>query len=210
MAFAIFRSIFAIVTITKHTERESLPFINPVLWFDWVAVWSFCGFFPGSLAETTTLMAAAVGVAVYAISLWLCIGYAFLGYGTRQYDVIDTTSLCASSITSYQTDPRRMPFLVLHELYFILATSGFLLLAYYISNLGAARRTNVLIDTSIICVMVLPPIAGIALATVLHFMPYLLLMRNGCYGSYVSGSLVYLDRTVSWAIKVATILGINI
>src|SRR5579859_6246982 len=54
----------------------------------------------------------------FGMCFWLCVGYTQLGYGTRQYTVLDVPERCQHLTISYQTDYRRVMFLSLHNVIF--------------------------------------------------------------------------------------------
>jgi hypothetical protein len=208
------RTGFALMTIIRQARSgqgwESLPFINPVLWLDWAAIYSFSGYiWPG-----LSFLSAIIGVGMYSISLWLCVGYSQLGYATIQYDVLDIPTLCPSDV-AYHTDPRRRAFLSMHLTYFVTSTVAAFFLYLAISERGNSKKGLVgHMDAGLLRILyllfVVPAFIGIIVSVILHAHPYLVLLREGCYASYVSGQFGYLDLpSVSWMIKVAIMMGIN-
>jgi hypothetical protein len=208
------RTVFALMTIIHHAKSGqgwvSLPFINPVLWLDWAAIYSFSGYiWPG-----LSLLSGIVGIGMYLISFWLCVGYSQLGYATIQYEVLDIPSLCQSDV-AYHTDPRRRAFLSLHLAYFVTSTIAAFFLWLAIAERGGSKKGVVgHMDAGLLRILyllfVVPAFVGIIVSAVLHAHPYLILLREGCYASSVSGQFGYLDLpSVSWMIKVAVMMGIN-
>jgi hypothetical protein len=58
--------------------------------------------------------------------------------------------------------------------------------------------------------IVLPSVAGMILACVLHSHNYLLLSQGSCYASYVSGRFAYIDLYfVYWKLKLEAWIGLN-
>jgi hypothetical protein len=211
------RTAFALMSIIIQAKSgqgwESLPFINPVLWLDWAAIYSFSGhIWPG-----LSLLSAIIGIGMYGVSFWLCIGYANRGYGTVQYDVLDVPTLCQAA-TAYNTDPRRRAFLALHLTYFITANVAAFFLLIAITERSNSSKTKGQVGPMDPCLkktmallLVIPAFYGFIVSAVLHGYPYLILLKDGCYASYVSGRFGFLDLpSVSWMIKVASMLGINI
>jgi hypothetical protein len=180
-----------------------MPFINPILWVDWLAIYAFSGLiWPGF-----SFISAIMGTAIFAVSLWLCIGY-FNGYGAMQYDVLNVPPLCG---VDYQTDPRRLAFVIMHLVIFIDAIIAFGLFIWtsrWILRDGAGIPRFVR-EIMAVC-LIAPALAGTCLAAAKHSHPYLLLLQDGCYASYVSGGAGYVDLSVTWKIKLATLIGVNI
>ena len=208
-AIGIARTIIALVGIANASSNwGSMPFVNPILWMDWVAMYYLFGFLPWSIAAAfVPIGCALMGAAIFVVSLWLCIGYAFFEYGKLQYEVLNVPSMCQGD---FQTDPRRFPLLLLHELIFILAIISFIILVWRswqqrFQPIGSF--TKIVLAVGIL----LPVMAGLGLAAAEHNNPYLLLLSNGCYGSFVSGQLGYMNLdTAPLSVKVATVLGLNI
>jgi hypothetical protein len=207
-------TVLAILNIIRHSNQwNSIPFINPMLWIDWVAIYCFSGFIRPPLSFISAFISAVIGIVIYSISLWLVIGYAFLGYGTLQYEVLDIPSLCNQDV-SYQTDPRRPAFLIMHETYFVISTIGFIILLrvlYYRGTVAEEGPMPNYLKVAVIICFVLPATAGTVLAAVMHSHRYLILLHNSCYGSFVSGKSGYLDLyTIPLAVKIGTMMGVNI
>ena len=213
---AFLRTIVALITIAKHGGGwKSLPFLNPILWLDWFALHSFS-------VKTYILLpvCVAVGPAMFAISLWLVIGYSFLGYSSLQYDVLQVPSQCTVPPT---TDPRTIIFIIIHGIIFLLGIVGAVLgiLGVVLGILGKQFRNNggnnvgnngsKNFKISIAICLIVPAIVGMVVGAIKNNDPYLILVREGCYGSFVSGQFGYLDlSTAPVTVKLAMMIGLTI
>jgi hypothetical protein len=284
----------AIYTIVSTGALDGLPFLSPVLWLDIVLVYDIAHNY--SLTRWLSYPVAVLGFGMWVVCFWLCVGYCFLGYGTRQYQALHIPDYCQSLDISWQTDPRRGNFVRLQVIILLSATAGFIVaLSRYlrtrywpqraardvlqqatrdrlnapapqapegsfqrrmqkfgewkrkvfgslptypggeertltfipsitIPRVGRFRGRRVLVKlpkvpelhlseylTVIVMFFVLFPfIAGFIMAVILNSHAYLLLGRKGCYGSYVSGRLGYLDlEFVNFRVKLSTWLGLN-
>ena len=129
--FVLIRTTVAITRIVSHYNTlETLPFISPLLWIDWLALSQTVHYFSPTLGTAVFLPT----IAVYGMCLWLCIGYGLFGFGTFQYYVLDVPSECVGLGISWSTDPRRGHFLRLHIFSFSLATISFLSGGLYAMN----------------------------------------------------------------------------
>lgn len=225
-AYGIFETIIAVLTLSSHGGSwDTLPFIDPLLWLSWVTIYDFLMLF-SPLAAT---LSCAIGMGIYGICFWLCIGYGLKGYGTRQYDVLSVPENCQFKNISWQTDPRRKHFLRLHSLMFACATAGFLggLLERFdiskgeislnvvpgddISQNNRQIKTPItdLIQALVSVMIILPAAVGIIVASALNGHSYLVLGQHGCYASYVSSRFAYLDLyLVEWKIKLGVWIGL--
>ena len=199
--------ILAVIIVASQSgEWGSLPFINPVLWLDWVAMWAFSGLLWIPLA----LISLIIGAALFSLTLWLSIGYGGLGYGTLQYDIINVPPLC-DPFSSRQTDPRQFVFMIMHEIYFGIAIFAFVLIIATIRRIPPGNEIPKTVNLVIAVCFILPPTIGMAFAAYEHSGAYLFLVQGGCYSSYVSGQFGYLNSpSVSWKLKAATLVGVNI
>ena len=226
----IVRTGFSLAIIVQNRQSwGTLPFISPLLWADWVSIYNLCNTF----TPTLSIIPGIIGACLYVVCFWLCIGYGSLGYGVHQYNVLSVPTQC-QAFGPYQTDPRRYYFVCLHVALFGLSTVG---LCYGIlqtlidkdslklnviegqlrRRAGENRTLQRLLDighnihaTVGICIFT-PAIVGAILAGVVNGHSYLILNRNGCFASYVSGRFGYIDiEFIEWKIKVATWLGVNV
>ena len=118
------RTIDAAVTIHRYRSSwDTLPFISPVLWLDWIGIYDLVNQF----SRPCAIIAGIVGTCLYGICFWLCIGYGLAGYGTRQYYVLNVPGFCDDPGISWQTDPWRRHFLLLHYALFLSGTLGLLI-----------------------------------------------------------------------------------
>lgn len=222
LMIALIRTIFASVRLATHSADnfKTLPFISPLLWVDWLVVTDF----GGSISRIIEGLGFTVSGVLWCICLWLCIGYGSLGYGTQQYEVLDIPAQCRSLRVSWETDPRRVHFLRIHIVVFAFAS---LALAFMQSLMtptkGPAGRQRVpqefdretkddkmMRKYMIAWVVTLPTIAGILCAAILNRYDYLMFNQDGCWASYVSGRLGYIDvEFVDWKRKIATWIGLN-
>lgn len=201
--------ILAILNIARHGGQwDSIPFVNPILWLDWVALYGFFGL----IWPVLSLASAVIGAGIWIMSLWLVIGYS-RDYGTLQYDVLNIPSLCNQDVP-YQTDPRRLAFLIMHQTYFFIATIGFFFLLFILHKRSHGEEgpvPNYLKVVLVVICFILPAIAGIILAAVMHSHLYLILLHHGCYGSFVSGTFGYLNLyTIPRLVRITTIIGVNV
>jgi hypothetical protein len=186
-----------------------LPFISPLLWLDWVTVYSLCDYYLPKLA----VIPGIIGACLYVVCFWLTVGYGALGYGVQQYNVLNIPTQCQTS-GPFQTDPRRDHFVGLHVAMFAMGTAGlcggmFLKLGSEHQKLG--KRGGQYVQAAVAFGILLPSVVGAIVAGVVNGDSYLFLNRNGCFASYVSGRFGYLDvDLIEWKIKLATWLGVNI
>ena len=206
---ASFRTTLAILRLVTHKgEYDTLPFLSPLLWTDWVSVTDMLWVFSPVLGA----FGIAASLGAFGMCFWLCIGYTQLGYGTRQYTVLDVPDRCEHLPISYQTDPRRYIFLSLHNVIFSLAILGFATAAVAVWKDNKVRYTAArtsadiyrqppLLQTKVgrylgvgVSLFVLVPttIATIV-AGVVNAHTYLVLGQQNCYASFVSSRLGYLD-----------------
>jgi hypothetical protein len=211
------------MAIIQHSHSwETLQFISPVLWLDWVAIYSLCHAFSPAIA----IVVGIIGSCLYCVCFWLCIGYGSFGYGVRQYNVLNVPTACQMQWISYQTDPRRYQFVSLQTAIFACASLGmFIALLNLRDNLPHLQMhfeywkdKSVKIDWEpakhahayVAGLVLAPAIAGIVIAANNNRYDYLILGQDGCYASYVSGRWGYIDQDlVSWKVKVETWLGVN-
>ena len=117
-----FRLTLALRRLVTRSSNgfKTLPFISPILWLDWLVVSDSTS----PLSKIAQVLSGFVAFAVYCICFWLAVGYGCLGYGTEQYHIISVPGFCQFIDAAWQTDPRRVRFLLLHILIFSLATIG--------------------------------------------------------------------------------------
>ena len=206
---ASFRTTLAILRLVTHKgEYDTLPFLSPLLWTDWVSVTDMLWVFSPVLG----VFGIAASLGAFGMCFWLCIGYTQLGYGTRQYTVLDVPDRCEHLPMSYQTDPRRYIFLSLHNVIFSLAILGFATAAVAVWKDNKVRYTAArtsadiywqppLLQTKVgrylgvgVSLFVLVPTAiATIVAGVVNAHTYLVLGQQNCYASFVSSRLGYLD-----------------
>ena len=206
----VFRTAFALYLVLEYRHSlDKLPFISPVLWADWAGVHDLLDF-----SVHLSFISTAIGVAIYVVCFWLCLGYGSLAYGVYQYDVLDVPSPCLEigagfedTQISFQTDPRRNRFVILHTVIFSFASLGMLVSFVFWRSRPKAYRVDLFLSAFIL----LPVLVGIIVAAVVNGHQYLILNpRRYCFASYVSGRLGYLDLDwVTWKIKLATLLGLS-
>jgi len=141
----LLRNGLAIYTIasTGGDQLDGLPFLSPVLWLDIVLVFDLVSNY--SMIKFLSYPVAILGCRMWVICLWLSIGYCFLGYGTRQYQVLNIPDYCQTLGVSWQTDPRRANYVRMQVIIFSSATAGFgvALFSYLKIYLPSRRRWNV-------------------------------------------------------------------
>jgi len=240
LGFASIRMAFAVYRIQKHAHSlDSLPYITPLLWADWIPLFTI---WRGRLRY----LAAFMILALWVLSAWLFIGYGFLKYGTRQYEVLEMSSKCqgidALYAISWQTDPRRLKFIDLHWVFFIVEIiPAFSLLIWGLAPVNSrlapaevATVTNIPEDhlpahsrealnhtyyvlgvnvagllLNLVVLVILA--AGLIMTGVLNDAEYLLLVQNGCYASYVSTRTSFLGVDFrDWPAKVGAWLGMTV
>lgn len=165
----------------------------------------------------------SIVVLMWAVCLWLCLGYSFFGYGVRQYEVLELSEKCDRQYTtSWQTDPRRAIFVDLH--FALFGCASITVLEGWRMNQNLRGRTfqipfsicgRVELHRAIsvfLCGVLLLGLAGAAIFVgFLNNADYLLLEQNGCYASYVSSHSTYLNiAVVEWPMRMAEFFGINI
>ena len=203
LVFASIRTALGLYQIGKHWNSfNTLPFVSPLLWVDWLVLVHLLG---GRFRGYVILMV----LIIWGLCFWLCIGYAFLKYGTRQYDVLQLSQKCeymgSEHSISWQTDPRRVRFLDLHCVIFGLATGAFFegWSAYEKTKLGRERLMYIYgheihkllywgIGIIVLCCLA----GGITLAALVNQAHYLILTQNKCYASYVSSQISYMHANV--------------
>lgn len=219
------------ITLIRHSHSmDRLPFISPVLWLDWAAVFSFVG----QRFPVLGTLSAISGICLYCTCFWLSIGYGRLGYGTQQYEVLNIPAFCQNLNISWQTDPRRHHFVQLHSLIFGSATLGVLIAVivfidqyedFRISDFSVAFkiyrgrsvnmnlsyfRSVLILQTVVAICVIAPAVVGVIVAAVINGHNFLILGQKGCYASFVSGRFSYVDLYwVEWRVKVATWIGLN-
>lgn len=124
--FGIIRSTLAVIRLVQHRNSyNTLPFISPLLWVDWLTVADICwGHLP-----MAALLALIVTVCTYGMCFWLCVGYGHLGYGTKQYEILWSTVFQNNfycPLAAGDSDPRRIHFLRMHIVLFASGSLGFL------------------------------------------------------------------------------------
>jgi len=210
----IIRTLLAIIRIFQHRQSlETLPFISPLLWVDWIAV-------AGASYEMTRKRGIAVtittiAVCVFIMCLWLTIGYDFLGYGVRQYHILQLPEQCENLGISWQTDPRRRHFVRLHTVIFLFAICGCVIaLKEWLHTSeekwseGARHKAMV----ASIGIMALIPTAFAALIVgVINRTDYLILGQRHCYASFVSSRFGYfMIDYIDWSARAAAWLGVHV
>lgn len=201
------------MTIIQSSHSwDTLPFISPLIWFDWVTIYSLCN----SFAPKIAVIPAVIGSCLYIVCFWLCVGYGSLGYGVQQYNMLSIPTQC-QGFGPFQTDPRRYHFVCLHVAVFTLGTVGLFYAIFLKLNdksiIGRqlGRSSAEYVHAAVGLSILLPSIAGAIVAGVVNEHSYLILNRNGCFASYVSGRFGYIDvDLIEWKIKLATWLGVNV
>jgi hypothetical protein len=172
-----------------------------------------------------------MGLCLYGICFWLCIGYGLKGYGTQQYEVLDIATFCRLVNVVWQTDPRRHHFVRLHVILFSFGTVGLLtglaisIAEFHDEIINLSRWTlfgrkivNVDVDLSAVKMLqgviagciIIPSFVGMILAATVNGHSFLLLGQQHCYASFVSARFGYLDDYwVNWIIKLSTWFGLN-
>jgi hypothetical protein len=224
LIYAIVRLSLAIYQLAKHGPTfDTLPFISPLLWIDWLAIAQMWG---GKLKSLNLKpLTVPILALLWLISLWLCIGYAFLGYGTQQYDVLEIASSCILDANyapiSWQTDPRRIVFMYFHIVLFGLATWTFY------ENWASFQRTRIVRRDRIVfwkrfevhkimslilgIVLLLFLAAGTVMIGILNEKEYILLNRNNCFGSYVSSRTTFITvQALDWPTRISVWFGMNV
>jgi hypothetical protein len=216
--FACIRTSLAVYQIVTYSQSfDTLPFISPLLWVDWLVIAQVCrGRFRG--------LAIPIALGVWLLCFWLCVGYAFLGYGLRQYEVLEMSKECEPPLDqpqiSWETDPRRFRIVDLHLVIFAFASWAFF------EGWTAFRRVKLSRDrliffyghevhkllSLVIGVAVLVCLAaGIVLVGLLNKTDYLILTQNECYASYVSSRNTYMFiDLLNWPARLAELCGLNI
>ena len=217
IVFASIRTVLGIYQIAKHWQSfETLSFISPLLWVDWLIVVHVLG---GKLKSVTMLLS----MGLWGVCCWLCVGYGFLNYGTLQYEVLELSGKCGLvgiGGISWQTDPRRVRILDLHYVIFGFGTLAFLegWSAFQRKKLDRERaiyfRGHELHKLLFLCACfsVLVCLAGgMVLSGLLNEANYLILNQHNCYASYVSSRNTYKNISfLDLAIRVSEWFGINI
>ena len=222
--YAIIRLVLAAYQLAKHGPTfDSLPFISPLLWIDWLVlahVWG--GKFKSLNLKPFMIPILAL---LWLMSLWLCIGYAFLGYGTRQYEILEIASSClldaSYSPISWQTDPRRIIFMYFHIVLFLLATWTFYENWASFHRAGIVRRDRLrfwkgfevhkIISLMLGITLLVLLAAGTVMIGTLNETKYLLLNRNNCFGSYVSSRTTFMTvQSLDWPTRISVWFGMNV
>jgi hypothetical protein len=212
VALGLLKTILAILILSQRGHSwDSLPFINPLLWLDWLAIYGVSGYIWPGFSFISLIMT----ILSYPVGFWLTIGYGTRGYGVRQYDVLDIPDFCKNAAISFQTDPRRHHFVALHVVLFAFGTISLIILSLYIFNSGERGIDEEEIPGDvkfwIVIFLILPTFIGMCIAAAQNSHPYLILGQRSCYASYVSGQRAYVDvPDVSWTVKLATVIGLNI
>lgn len=127
-ALGLSRTVTACIEVFNNVGSfEDLPFVSPVLWLDWVLIYDLTNNFTWKPVAYLSMVA---GFCIYIACFWLSVGYGLLGYGTRQYEVLDVPQYCQNLGISWQTDPRRKHFVRLQIVIFASATLGALVGLY--------------------------------------------------------------------------------
>lgn len=207
--FALLRTILAILTLHNHgKDWPSLPFISPILWLDWVAIFAISG----HIHPFLSLISFIATFLCWTTCFWLTIGYGQLGYGTRQYKILNIPYLCSNSGINFETDPRRGNFVGLHVTQFIIST---VCLVFALPTIFRGQQAASAILTSegkwlLIMGFLLPCWIGVVIGAADHNYPYLLLNQGNCFASFVSGWVGYGDLPeVGWIVKASTMIGLN-
>jgi hypothetical protein len=79
------------IASTGGDQLDGLPFLSPVLWLDIVLVFDLVSNY--SMIKFLSYPVAILGCGMWVVCLWLSIG-CFLGYGTRQYQVLNIPDYC--------------------------------------------------------------------------------------------------------------------
>ena len=208
---SIVRTGYAVYLLLEFRKSwNKLPFLSPVLWIDWLEMWAFIQ----RWSENLSIIPMAIGLTIYAMCFWLCVGYGSLGYGVYQYDVLDVPPACLElgagfqdTQTAFQTDPRRHYFVVLHVLSFAVSSFAFIT-AWSYRGQGWGRKAVI----GLLILISLPNFIGIIMAAAVNGHAYLVLNpRRYCFASYVSGRAGYLDLYwASWKVKLANLLGVHV
>ena len=189
-------------------ELTTLPFISPILWLDWVAIYALGGYVWAGFS-----FIGLIGmILMYAVCFWLTIGYGQLAYGTQQYEILNIPWLCTPSTVQFQTDPRRGNFVGLHVTTFTMSTIAILIAApgIYRGMRSAEEASNKGASWIIAMCFILPQFIGLIIGAVDHGSPYILIDQDGCFASFVSGYRGYTELIdVPWIIKLSTIIGLN-
>ena len=218
--FAITRTSLAITRLNEHVQSNfaELPFISPMIWSDWVFAAAFAGHF--SVMVGTVLWYLAL--IEYCVCFWLCIGYGHLGYGVRQYYVVNVPPVCQYlADDSWQTDPRRIHFVGLHVAIFAMGSFVFFGLSGLFTRLLQTNRREFhavaqLLPAIMAGLVLLPTIGGAIYVGVANEANYLMLKNadsggESCFASYLSGRYGYLNIEIpQLERKVATWFGLNV
>jgi hypothetical protein len=219
VVFATLRTGLAISQIVKYSQYfDKLPFISPLLWIDWVVVAQVWG---GKYRK----FALPIVLFMYVFCFWLCVGYCFLKYGTRQYEVLEIPKKCEpppnQTQISWQTDPRRKSVLDLHCVIFGLASWGLLegFSAYQKAKAIDTDRVwyfyghevHKLLSLGLGVAVLICLATGAVLVGLLNEKEYLFLSQHKCYASYVSGRFSYVKVDVlDWVPRIGEWLGLGI
>ena len=218
LLFSSIRTALAAYQIGSHWNSfDTLPFITPLLWVDWLILVHVLG---GRFKNYVII----VVLIIWGLCFWLCIGYGFLKYGTRQYDVLELSEKCEYTgnnlSVSWQTDPRRVRFLDLHCVIFGFATWTFFegWSAFEKTKVDRERLTHVygqeihkLLCWGVGIVVLICLAGGMVLAGLLNKADYLILTQNKCYASYVSSRVTYMNADVlDWIARASEWFGINV
>lgn len=212
---ALTRTVVGVCEVIKYRNAmDSLPFISPFLWLDWVAaagiVWQF------QRLGKARYIPQAIALAVFGMNTWLMIGYVILSYSTSQYNTIDIPALCQATAASFVTDPRRPHFVRLH---IVLYTFG--LIAFVVMGIVAIRSKQGKFETpvwrlgvllTLVGCVVFPSLTGVILSAVLNRNDILLVSCSGdCYASVVSGRFGYFTVDYyDWTQRLGEWFGINV
>jgi hypothetical protein len=238
LVFATTRASLALYRIQKYAHSlESMPYITPLLWTDWLPLLSLW-------KERIRFFALAFMAGLWLLSAWLFFGYVFLEYGKRQYEVLEMSTKCEPVTDqlgiSWEADPRRTDFFSLHLTFMLTgATAGFWILWLVLGSgrLHSTAQTNVGSTTTYggqteppemgnrreylegLDIVVLPLnlalllilVGGMIKVGIMNDAEYLLLFQNDCYASYVSTRTTFLGVDFrDWPAKLGAWLGMTV
>lgn len=224
---AVFRTTWIAIKLGQHRNESftELTFVSPVLWIDWIIVTELLW----KRVPLLGWLGLGFTVSLWGVCLWLLIGYAALGYGTEQYQVLNVPDQCRYLGIPWQTDPRRKAFVATHICQFAFSSAALFIGIYvyvrrrprpgwdaYRVDFGEQqywkeRRKYFVRSVGIVLAMAICGVScsGALYAGILNTYDYLLLQREGCYGSYVSSRCGYLESDiVNVYIKVSEFFGI--
>jgi hypothetical protein len=192
---------------------DSLPFISPLLWIDWLAVagviWQF------QRLGKARFLPQVIAVAVYGMNTWLTIGYVILSYGTHQYDALDIPVFCQATSTSLVLDPRRQHFVRLHIVLYIFGLIAILVTGIVAMRSRRGKSESPIWRLAVLLILsgtvVFPTLVGVILSGVLNRTDVLLLSSESCYASFVSGRFGYFTVDYyDWTQRLGEWFGVNV